>query len=74
MTIKYNTLATKIFEKGLKKNAIAKSLKITPRALNNKISGVTPFTWEQVCLIQRNFFPHISKEELFKTDNDNKKL
>ncbi|GEM_PF-994980 len=69
MPIKYRTLATKIFEKGLKKNAIAKKLNITPRALNNKIAGLTPFTWEQVCLIQEIYFPDVPKDVLFKSPN-----
>lgn len=69
MSVKYKNLATKIFERGLKKNAIAKKLNITPRALNNKIAGLTPFTWEQVCLIQEIYFPDLTKDELFKSPN-----
>lgn len=65
---KYNILDTKIYERGIKKNAISKKLKITPRAFSNKISGKAPFTWEQVCMIQENFFPDISKDELFQTE------
>ncbi len=71
MGVKYNVLATKIFEKGIKKNAIAEALNITPRALNNKIYGISPFTWEQVCLIQRKFFPEFPKEEIFKINEQN---
>lgn len=69
MAAKYTVLAIKIFERGLKKNAIAKSINITPRAFNNKLAGITPFTWEQACSIQEIYFPDISKDELFKTDD-----
>lgn len=66
MNIKYQYLATKIFERGLKKGTIARSLGITHRALNNKIYGLTPFTWEQACMIQQKFFPDLGKDALFK--------
>jgi hypothetical protein len=63
---KYKFLAGKLFDKGLKKNAVARKLGITPRALNNKIYGIAPFTWEQACTLQQKFFPEIPLEILFK--------
>lgn len=73
MNIKYKILATKIFERGLKKSVIAHSLGITPRALNNKIYGLTPFTWEQACRIHQKFFPDVGKDILFKTEDSDGK-
>jgi len=65
LEIKYQLLATKIFEKGLKKKHVANTLGISPRALNNKIYGQAPFNWEEVCILQEKFFPDMSKDELF---------
>lgn len=72
MKIRYRILASKIFEKGLKKKAVAESIGITPRALNNKLYGITPFTWGEVCKIQQIYFPDIIKDDLFATDEDKK--
>ncbi len=70
--MKYNILNQKIIESGYKKSSIAKKLKITPRAFSNKVCGKAPFTWEQVCIIQQIYFPDMTKEELFKEDENNK--
>lgn len=59
-------LKRKIEERGIKKTVIAKKLKITERALRNKLEGKSRFTWEQVCVIQKEFFPDIEKDDLFK--------
>ena len=71
MKNKYQILATKIFECGIKKRSIAQKLNITPRALNNKIIGLAPFTWEQACIIQTKFFPDTTKDVLFSVSEIN---
>lgn len=64
----YQNLEIMIFKRGVKKSAIAKALGISQKALYNKMKGRAPFTWQEVCLIQNQFFPDISKESLFSVD------
>lgn len=73
MEVKYEALALEIFKRGIKKIALANALGITTKALNNKIKGVTLFTWEQACIIQKNFFPDISKDVLFQVSENFKR-
>ena len=61
----YPILKGKISERGYMKVDIARSLGISDRAFRNKINGKTPFTWPEVCIIQNQYFPDISKEVLF---------
>ncbi|CEJ74255.1 phage protein [[Clostridium] sordellii] len=51
---------------------IANHLGITERTLRNKINGVTDFTWQEACKIQRGLFPKLSKDYLFKLDKNDK--
>lgn len=60
----YPNLASKIAERGIKKSVIADSISCSPRALNNKMTGRTEFSWSEVCRIQQCFFPDIPKEVL----------
>lgn len=59
-----------IYEKGIKKKAIADKLHISQKALFNKLNGVSPFTWNEICIIQEQFFPDISKETLLQTNKE----
>lgn len=68
MTPKYSTLAGEIAKRGIKKTAIADATGMSARALYNKILGVTPFTWPEVCEIQSRFFPDMAKEDLFSSE------
>lgn len=61
----YPNLTKLLDERGIRKIAVAKKLKISERALKNKITGKTSFSWEQACEIQKSFFPDITKDELF---------
>jgi hypothetical protein len=65
MTVKYPVLESEILNRGIKKAAIASSVRITPRSLNNKLQGITNFTWDEACRIQSRFFPDIPKDDLF---------
>ena len=46
----YPVLETKIFQRGIKQKAIAKALGISTRSLYNKLKGLVPFTWPEVCI------------------------
>lgn len=52
---------------------VASSIGVTERALRNKLNGVTDFSWKQVCKIQKDFFPRLSKDYLFSQEEDEKK-
>ena len=60
----YPILVGKLAERGIKRSAVANALRCSTRALQNKINGTTDFTWSEVCILQRQFFPDLSKEAL----------
>lgn len=62
----YSFLKGKIVERGMRQNAIADALGITPRALSQKIAGTRAFKWDEVCAIQSRFFPDIDKDTLLQ--------
>ena len=67
----YPTLEREIAGRGIKKKAIAESIGVCNRALNNKLSGRTPFTWPEVSTIKQKFFPDMTPEALFaRTEQD----
>jgi hypothetical protein len=57
-------------ERDISDKTIASSLGIAIKTFRNKKSGITDFTWREACAIQQNFFPDISKDELFKRKED----
>ncbi|MBS7174921.1 MAG: hypothetical protein KH056_01915 [Clostridiales bacterium] len=63
---KYPVLERLIFERGIKKKDIAKALNITPRGLSLKLSGKRRFLWDEVCIMQEQFFTDVDKDELLK--------
>lgn len=65
--MRYNVLNGKIAERGIKKQTIAERLGISPKALSNKLSGKSPITWPEACVIQNVFFPDIEKDDLFES-------
>ena len=44
----YPTLEREIAGRGIKKKAIAESINVCNKSLNNKLSGRVPFTWPEV--------------------------
>lgn len=64
---KYPVLAGEIAKRGMTKTVIAKRLNIGARSLNNKLSGVSPFTWEEASTIRNDFFPDMDLTELFSS-------
>lgn len=66
MNVKYPVLAGEIVRRGIKKTRMATVANITTTSLNRKISGETPFTWDEVCTIQSVFFPDVDKDVLMR--------
>ena len=64
--VKYPMLEREIFERGIKKSAIAKTIQTTEKTLRNKLAGESKFTWEEACEIQRVHFPDRTKDYLFE--------
>ena len=63
---KFPNLESEIKKRRIKKVSIANALDISSQSLQNKLKGVTPFTWEEVVTMQEKFFPDMSKEYLMK--------
>lgn len=61
----YPNIEMLIALRGIKKRAIASRLGISERCLQNKMAGKSDFTWTQAEILQREFFPDKTKEELF---------
>ena len=66
MKIIYPVLVGEIAARGIKKVEISAHLSISSRALHNKLTGTTSFTWEEVCLMADRFFPDVEKERLLQ--------
>lgn len=64
----YPTLVREICNRGIKLKAIASAANISERALYNKMQGIRPFTWPEVKIIRKQFFPDLSVDELFETE------
>ena len=62
----FPVLERAIFDRGIKKKAIAEKLNISTKSLSNKLIGKSTFTWDEICVIQNFFFPDMTKEELLK--------
>lgn len=69
--MEYNFLKHLIEKRGVRRTVIARKLDISERTLRNKLDGNSPFTWEQVSVIQREFFPDVEKDELFRPSEKN---
>lgn len=70
MTVIFPTLVGEIAKRGIKKSVIAERLNISERSLYNKLSGISSFTWEEVCTITNNFFPDMDSTRLFTRADD----
>lgn len=66
MPNKFPKLMGAIAERGVLKSKIANAMGVSYRAFYNKMTGRSSLTWEEICIIQEQFFPDISKDELFK--------
>ena len=63
----YPVLERLIFENDIKKKKIANSLGVSPRTFTSKLHGISKFTWNETCIIQKEFFPDMDKDTLFST-------
>ncbi len=63
----YRILVGEIAKRGIKKKAIAESIGICGKSLNNKLNGKSPFTWPEVVTIRERFFPDMDTDYLFAT-------
>ncbi len=68
MKTAYKTLVGEIAKRGIKKKAIASRIGVSERAFYNKLNGIAPFTWEEVCEINKCFFPDMDKSVLFSKE------
>ena len=59
-------LAGEIAKRGIKKKAIAQSIGVCDKALNNKLTGRSPFTYSEARIINRTFFPDMQIDVLFQ--------
>ena len=66
----YPILANEIVRRGIKKRAIARSIGICDKTLNNKLSGKTSFTWPEVKAIRHQFFPDMEPDVLFQSADE----
>lgn len=66
----YPTLIGEMAKREVQKKMIARSIGICDKALNNKLSGKTPFTWPEVKTIRHIFFPDIDPDTLFARADD----
>lgn len=61
----FPTLAREIAGRNIKKKAIAESINVCAKTLNNKLCGRVPFTWPEVSKIRSQFFPDLASDVLF---------
>ena len=70
MIIAYPVLAGEITKRGIRKTVIADRLGISEKALYNKMSGISSFTWNEVQIINKCFFPDMTPNDLFATEDE----
>lgn len=63
--MRFPNLEAEIAARGLKKSAIADSVGISVKAFRNKRIGLSEFTWQEACQIQKVHFPDKTKDYLF---------
>lgn len=61
----YPVLVGEMAKRDVPKKKVAESIEVCYRAFTNKLNGKTPFTWPEVCIINRKFFPDLDKDTLF---------
>lgn len=63
----YPVLKSEMARRGISELQIQRLLGISQKTLYNKMNGRSAFTWPEVQLIRRNYFPDIGYDELFYT-------
>lgn len=70
MRVVYPELIGCLAKNSIKKVDVAEALGISPRTLYSKLVGDTDFTLSEASTIQRQFFPDMDQETLFKRADD----
>lgn len=65
--VKYPNFVAECRRRGIEAKDIAMLLNCTPNTARNKMSGRTCFTWGEINLIHRRFFPDVTKDYLMQT-------
>ena len=74
MRVIYPELIGGLAKKSVKKGDVAKALGISPRTLYSKLVGDTDFTLSEANILQRQFFPDMDHETLFKRADDQQQV
>ena len=64
--VTYPNLVGEMAKRGIKKKTIAERIHVCNKSFNNKLNGKSSFTWPEVKIIWREFFPDIPPDELFE--------
>lgn len=62
----FHNLEAEMARAGLSKKDLASCIGKTERALNNKMSGNTSFTWDEILAIKDTFFSDLDIDYLFE--------
>ena len=66
----YPNLVGEMAKNQITKRALAQEIGICERAMTNRLSGKTPFTWPEVRRIRRVFCPTLTLDYLFSSADE----
>lgn len=64
----YANLKKELFAKNITQYQLAKTLKVGENTMSKKMRGKTDFTLSEMFTIQKEFFPDLTLEYLFKQE------
>ena len=67
--MRFTTLRAEMARKGLKGRDIAETLQISSKSAYNKINRITEFTLKETIAIRDKFFPGMTIDFLFNSDD-----
>ena len=62
----YMNLMAEMARNNLKKADVAESIGVADKTFNNKLSGVSDFTFTEIVAIRDTFFPRLTLDYLFE--------
>ena len=68
--VRYPVLIGEMAKRKIPKKEVAKRIGVCYKTLCNKMEGKSPFSWPEVCTINKEFFPDIEKDTLFSCLSD----
>lgn len=68
--MRYSNLKAELARRGISMEEVSKVLNIHRNSVANKINGETSFTVEEAFKIQNRYFPKMSMDYLFATEED----